>query len=139
MASFVSCSQCSRPHARDEVYCPFCASENLRTRRPGAFLAAVAMGLSLAGCVDDGEGSTTEATTIPDGVDSDSAGEATYGVPMTETGDTDPFGESSTTTGAGLDTDTDATGSSSSGGSGTGTGSGTGSSSGGGTSSSTSG
>lgn len=67
------------------------------------------MGLALGGCVDDGEDSTTQMTTMTtmsDGVESDSTGEATYGVPMTETGDTDPFGPSSTTTG-GPETDTD--------------------------------
>ncbi len=72
------------------------------------------MGLALGGCVDDGEDSTTQMTTMSDGVESDSAGEATYGVPMTETGDTDPFGVSSTTTG-GPETDTDTDGGSSTG------------------------
>ncbi len=115
--------------------------------------AAVAMGLALGGCADDGVGPTTQMMTTSDGVESDSAGEATYGVPITDTGDdTDPFGVSSSTTGGpetDTDTDTDADtewdsgGSSSSGELGTDTDTdtdaGTSSSSGGGTSSSTSG
>lgn len=73
------------------------------------------MGLALGGCVDDGEDSTTATMmTTSDGVESDSAGEATYGVPLTESGDgTDPFEDSSSTTGF-TDTDTDGSSSGSS-------------------------
>lgn len=136
---------------RGEGSCPFCGAVNQEGRRGRALFAAVAMGLALGGCADDGVGPTTQTMTTSDGVESDSAGEATYGVPITDTGDdTDPFGVSSSTTGGPeTDTDTDADTESDSGGSSssgelgtdtdTDTDAGTSSSSGGGTSSSTSG
>lgn len=127
---------------RSASSCPFCgtACSTPRTRRSG-LVGAFALGLALTGCDSGDDTETTMATMPTDGVESDSAGEATYGVPMSESeGDTTTTGLPDTDSG---DTDPDASESSSSGGGGSSSGSSGGGSSsgssGGGSSSSSSG
>ena len=122
MACLITCRSCERLHARSESSCPFCGAQGAGGAvRRGSLFAAVAMGLSLAGCVDDGESMTSSGTTAgtsmgtteADTVESDSAGEATYGVPMddTSTGIGDSWeGTSSSSGTSGGDTDTDTEG-----------------------------
>ena len=124
----VACKACSCLHSRAEATCPFCGKRVAGISWRGSVLGAVAMGLTLVGCVDDGSSGdtgmatagssseTSEGTTMTESMGSTSMGstttiddsttstgewgEATYGVPTTS-------GWSTTTSDTGGDTDTD--------------------------------
>ena len=82
MARLIGCSSCSTYILPGEASCPFCGA---RQRSLGRAAGAVAIGLALSGCGDDG----TDSETI------DSA--AAYGVPSTSSSDTLTGGETDDT------------------------------------------